>query len=160
MISKLQNLIAAHVPGINPAGTTDDALTLQVATAALLLEVAAADDHVSDAEREQVDALVARLYALSIGAARELSARAEQLLGDATSLFPFTRLITSECSMEQRVEIVRMLWEVVFVDDAVHTLEEHLVRKVADLLYVPHSQFIRTKLQAAGKLATGPGAGD
>jgi uncharacterized tellurite resistance protein B-like protein len=160
MISKLQNLIATHVLGHAPASGGNDALTLQVATAVLLLEVAAADDHVSAAEREQVDALVARLYALSAGAARELSAQAVQLLGDATSLFPFTRLITSECSMEQRVEIVRMLWEVVFVDDAVHTLEEHLVRKVADLLYVPHSQFIRTKLQAAGKLATGPEAAD
>ena len=135
-------------------------MTLQVATAALLMEVAAADDHISTEERSRVEVLVGKLYSLSAEAARELSNRAEHLIEDATSLFPFTRLITHECSIEQRVEIVRMLWEVVFVDDAVHALEEHLVRKVADLLYVPHSQFIRGKLQAAGKGDAADAAGD
>ena len=151
MIGKLQSLIATHVLGHGAAAGQEEELTLQVATAALLMEVAAADDHISDEERIRIEVLVSKLYSLPAGAAHELSSRAEALIEDATSLFPFTRLITSECSMEQRVGIVRMLWEVAFVDDTVHALEEHLVRKVADLLYVPHNQFIRGKLLAAGK---------
>ncbi len=156
MISMLQNLLARYVPGSAEDSWPGEALTLQVATAALLMEVAAADDQVTPAEREQVDLLVARLFSLPADAARELSDRAAKLVDDSTSLFPFTRLITRECTIEQRAEIVRMLWEVVFVDDAVHTLEEHLVRKIADLLYVPHNQFIRGKLQAAGKSEDDP----
>jgi len=155
MIGKLQRLIATHLPGSAAGAGREDGLNLQLATAVLLMEVAAADDEISDAERDLIGQLVASLYALSDEEARTLSAQAEQLLEDATSLFPFTRLITSECSMTQRVEIVRMLWDVAFTDEAVHTLEEHLVRKVADLLYVPHNQFIRGKLQAAGKQLPG-----
>jgi uncharacterized tellurite resistance protein B-like protein len=49
--------------------------------------------------------------------------------------------------MEDRIEIVHRLWEVTFLDGEVHAREEHLVRKVADLLYVPHSQFIRGKVK-------------
>ena len=90
-------------------------------------------------------------YSVSPEQARELAAAAESHADDATSLFPFTRLITSECSMEDRIRIVRMLWEVSCADGHIDAHEEHLVRKVADLLYVPHSEFIRAKLQESSR---------
>jgi uncharacterized tellurite resistance protein B-like protein len=146
MISTIQSLLKKHLPSNSGAGQ-DAEHALQVATAALLMEVAAADDEISDAERQLVKRIVEEIHAVSPDEAREICGLAERQADRATSLFPFTRLITSECSLEDRIEIVNRLWEITFLDGKVHAHEEHLVRKVADLLYVPHSQFIRGKIK-------------
>lgn len=120
---------------------------LQVAVAALLMEVAAADSRVSAEERSRIERIIGELHDVSVEVAREIRAKAEAQADQVTSLYPFTRLITAECSMEDRIEIVHRLWEITLLDGEVHPHEEHLVRKVADLLYVSHSQFIRGKLK-------------
>ena len=123
---------------------------LRMATVALLMEVARADDGMSDEEREVILRIIERDYSVSTRRALELADAAERHADDITSLYPLTRLITGECSVEERVAIVRLLWEVTFADGHVDKHEEHLVRKVADLLYVPHRHFIRARLQESG----------
>ena len=146
MITTIQTLLKKYTR--MPAAVEDDGeQALRMATAALLLEVARADDKVTDEEREAVQRIIRNHFSLSSAQARELADAAEKQADSVTSLYPFTRMITSECSMEDRVGLVRMLWEVTCADGHIDKHEEHLVRKVANLLYVPHSQFIRTKLQ-------------
>jgi len=125
----------------------DGEQALRLATAALLIEVARADDQITEAERAAARRVIQNGYSVSPEQARELVETAERQAADVTSLYPFTRLITSECSLQDRTEIVRMLWEVTHADGHVDPHEEYLVRKVADLLYVPHSRFIQTRLQ-------------
>ena len=125
----------------------DDGRALQLATAALLMEVASADYEISESEREMIRSIVTGKYSVTLEEAAAIAARAEQDTDHVTSLYPFTRLIVAECSMEDRVEIVSMLWRVTAADGSIDAHEEHLVRKIADLLYVPHNQFIRTRLQ-------------
>ena len=150
MITTIQTLLKRYKQA--PAAVQRDSeQALRMATAALLMEVARADHDIKDEEREAVRRIIENYYSVSPEQARELAAAAESHADDATSLFPFTRLITSECSMEDRVRIVRMLWEVSCADGHIDAHEEHLVRKVADLLYVPHSEFIRAKLQESGR---------
>ncbi|MEZ5542033.1 MAG: TerB family tellurite resistance protein [Pseudomonadota bacterium] len=146
MLSSIQTLLRRRLAS-NRDTDQDAERALRIATAALLLEVAAADDDVTEAERRRIKHIVEEIYAVSPQEARGIYLEAERQTGSATSLYPFTRLITSECSMEDRVEIVHRLWELTFLDGRIHEYEEHLVRKVADLLYVPHSQFIRGKIR-------------
>ena len=123
---------------------------LRMATVALLTEVARADNITSDEERRVILRIIERYYSVPASQAVEIAEAAENHADDMTSLYPMTRLIISECSLEERIEIVRLLWKVTFADGHVDKHEEHLVRKVADLLYVPHGQFIRTRLQEGG----------
>jgi uncharacterized tellurite resistance protein B-like protein len=149
MINTIQTLLKRHLlPGTDTEHDAERAL--QVAVAALLMEVAAADTGITGEERERIERIIGELHDVPAETAREIRAKAETQADHATSLYPFTRLITSECSMEDRIEIVSRLWEITFLDGEVHAHEEHLVRKVADLLYVPHSQFIRGKLKHQG----------
>ena len=127
--------------------TLDDGeRAIQLATAALLMEVANADSEISDEERIAIRSIVTDNFSITPDEAMAIAEKAEQDTGHVTSLYPFTRRITAECSMEDRIEIVSMLWRVTVADGRVDAHEEHLVRKIAGLLYVPHSQFIRTKL--------------
>jgi len=146
MITTIQALLKKHTRSLT-VDQQDSDQALRMATVALLLEVAKADEKITDEEREAIQRIIRDHYSLSAAQARELADAAEKQVDHATSLYPFTRLITSECSMEDRISIVRMLWEVTCADGHIDKHEEYLIRKVADLLYVPHSQFIRTKLQ-------------
>jgi uncharacterized tellurite resistance protein B-like protein len=149
MITTIQVLLRKYTQApVAVQGDSEQAL--RMATAVLLMEVAQADGDIQDDEREAVRRIIENYCGVSPEQARELVAVAEGQADAATSLYPFTRLITSECSMEDRIQIVRMLWEVSCADGRIDAHEEYLVRKMADLLYVPHSQFIWAKLQEGG----------
>jgi uncharacterized tellurite resistance protein B-like protein len=150
MITTIQVLLK-RVTRTPAAVQQDSEQALRMATAALLMEVARADHDIKDEERDAVRRVIENHYSVSPEQASELADAAESQADDNTSLYPFTRLITSECSLEDRIRIVRMLWKVSCADGHIDAHEEHLVRKVADLLYVPHKQFIRTKLQESGE---------
>ena len=149
MITKIQALLKkyTHMP---QEQQLDREQALRMAAVALLMEVAHADSRVRDEERQVILRIIERCYSVSAEQAIEIADAAERHVHDLTSLYPLTRLLASECSIQERVAIVRLLWEVTFADGHVDKHEEHLVRKVADLLYVPHSQFIRTRLQESG----------
>ena len=150
MIATLQALLKKYTP-LTQDEPLDDEQALRMAAVALLIEVARADSRVNDEERQVILRIIERCYSVSAGQAFEIADAAEEYADELTSLYPLTRLLTSECSLEERVAIVRLLWEVTFADGHVDKHEEYLVRKVADLLYVPHNQFIRTRLQESGQ---------
>jgi hypothetical protein len=63
------------------------------------------------------------------------------------SLHPFVRLINEHFDAEARARIMEDLWQVAYADGKLDKHQEYTVRKIADLLYVPHSVYIRTKLK-------------
>ena len=146
MLSAIQDLLKTFARA-SQEKPLDHEQAVRTATVALLVEVARADFGVEDAEREMILRIIERHYAVTAEQARLIADEAESHADDATCLHPLTRLITSQCSLEEREEIVRLLWEVSVADGHVDKHEEHLVRKVADLLYVPHNRFIKAKLE-------------
>ena len=128
-----------------PSGGHD---RIQVATAALLIEVARMDTQIHDRERQAVLASLRSKFGLSEEEASSLSALAEAEAGLATDYFQFTSLINESFSQEQKIRIIEHLWEIAYIDSKLDMYEEHFIRKIADLLYVPHAQYIATKIRA------------
>lgn len=140
-------------------GTTDrdPAHALQLATTALLFELARADDRVDAREREAMQAVVGRCFSLDSAATEELLQLAESSSQQATCLHEFTRLINQHYQPQDKCRIVEMLWQLAFSDGNLDRYEEHYIRRVADLLYVPHRDFIIAKHAALNGM---PGSGD
>ena len=115
-------------------GGTDE---VQLAAAALLIEAAHIDDQLDPRERAVIDRILERRFKLSAAAARQLVAVAEQANQRSTQLFRFTSVINDRFSLEQRIELMEMLWEVVQADGVVDALEDTLLRRIGGLLYVP-----------------------
>jgi uncharacterized tellurite resistance protein B-like protein len=118
---------------------------VRLATAALLIEVTRADYRVDPAERRAVVAAVEGMFGLSREETDELVALAEEEVDQSVSLYQFTRLVDREFSQEQKRQVIEMMWRVAFADSNKDHNEEYLVRKVADLLHVPHTAFIRAR---------------
>jgi uncharacterized tellurite resistance protein B-like protein len=115
-------------------GSTDE---VQLAAAALLVECAHIDDELDPRERAVIDRILERRFKLSAAAARQLVTAAEQANERSTQLFRFTAVINDRFSLEQRIELMEMLWEVVHADGVVDALEDTLLRRIGGLLYVP-----------------------
>ncbi len=119
----------------------------RVASAALLVEVVCSDSEFSEAERAAVLESASRKFGLEERESRELLELAEVEARDAHDLYQFTSQINQVFSADQKLRLIEELWRVAYTDDVLHAYEEHVIRKVADLLHVPHSAFIAAKLR-------------
>jgi uncharacterized tellurite resistance protein B-like protein len=124
--------------------------SLRLATAALLVEMSRQDDTVHDAERQAVSKALRERFDLSTDEVDELYRLAEQEVSEAIDYYQFTSLIKDHFSPEQKERVVELLWQVAIADGHIDQYEEHMVRRIAELLYLPHSSFIRAKHKALG----------
>ena len=121
---------------------------LELTCAALMFEVARADFAVEDTELDTVNALLTEQFDLAPEELLSVTEQAAQQADAATCLYEFTRTLNELASAEEKRALLAMMWRVAMADDVLSRYEEHLIRKVADLLYVPHSDFMAAKQQA------------
>lgn len=149
MLKTLRQVIAAAFQGDDdPAGREH---ALRVATAALMLEVARADFREDVAENARIAELLRDHFGLQPSEAALIMQGAEREVDEAVSLYEFTRLLNDSLSDAEKARVVELMWEVGFADRALHRYEEHLVRKVAELLYVPVSEQLRLRHQVEAR---------
>lgn len=118
---------------------------LKLATALLLVEVARADYEENITEDQEIVELLKQFFDLSDDEAALLVERARAEADRAASLQRFTRQLHEDLSREEKHEVVEMLWRVAMADNHLDKHEDHLVRKVAGLLYISHSDLIRIR---------------
>jgi uncharacterized tellurite resistance protein B-like protein len=125
---------------------------LRVATALLLIEVARADYADDFAEDRAMQDSLKQFFALDDTAASLLLEEARSTADQAVELQQFTRRLHNELSVAEKQRVVEMLWQVALADSRLDKHEDHLVRRIAELLYVSHSDLIRirNRVQSAG----------
>ncbi len=118
---------------------------LKLATAALLIEMMQQDDQVDAEEINATNKALREKFELTADECHELFNQAEAELAEAVDYHQFTRLINNEFTLEQKIKVIELLWSVAYADTQLDSLEEHMVRKVADLIYVSHKDFMLAK---------------
>jgi len=150
MLKKHLTTLLQNLTRPEPEATTGH--SHELAAACLLLEVARADFDTSDTEIAATIELLTQHFAFNPDEVDTLLDAAHSEVRDATSLHEFTRAVVDATDMEARIELVGLMWRLAFIDGVLDKHEEALIRRVSELLYVPHSEFIRGKLAAAGGL--------
>ncbi len=117
------------------------------AVAALLIEVSRADYELTETERQSVISAVQQTFAASTEELDELISLAEAEVEKSISMYQFTQLVNEHYSYEQKLQLISGMWQVAFSDGELSKYEDHLIRRVADLIYVSHKDFIRLKLR-------------
>lgn len=146
MLRTIRNFFDSRVAGQHSVGA-DAQQRLRIATGALLVEVMRIDG-IDEAERTTVLHSVRDKFALTDEEAQELLALAEVQVGEAVGYYQFTSLINQHFGIEQKERIVELMWEVAYADASLSAHELHVLRKIADLLRVPHASYIAAKLRA------------
>lgn len=124
----------------------------RIAVASLLCAVAYADHDTSAVERDMMKDNLIKQLCITEQQADQLLVAAEQDMLASTSIFDFTSLL-SELSHEDRLRVIEMMWQVAYADNHLDEIEEAIIRRVAGLLYIPHSEFIRLKLKVLATIS-------
>jgi uncharacterized tellurite resistance protein B-like protein len=122
---------------------------LELATAALLVEVMRLDG-ADESERTAVLKAVTAKFGLSDDEANELVTLAEDEVRQAVGYYQFTSLINRHFTVEQKERVVELMWRVAWADDSVSAHEMHVIRKIADLIHLPHASYVAAKQRARG----------
>lgn len=123
---------------------------LNLATAALLIEIARADSDFDATEQAAIQGLLADALDLSGDEIAELVRLATEESRESTSLHEFTRLINESYSIDDKRRLMEQLWRVAYADGRIDRYEEQLLRRIADLLHIRHSEFMQAR-HAAGE---------
>lgn len=120
---------------------------VKLAAAALLIEMMRMDDDLHQDEQDVLLEVLQSKFELTESETHELVALAKQELANSTDYYQFTSLINQNFEYQDRVHMVELLWQVAYADKQLDKDEEFLVRKVAELIYVSHEDFISSKLR-------------
>ena len=135
------------------ANQSDCAQRIELASAALLLELMKIDGRFDERETEAVADVLASTFSLEQHTLEEIIKLAEDESHRSTSLYDFTSLVNAGYSYEQRVRLIENLWRVAYADKHIDRYEDALIRRISDLIYVNHSDFIKSKLKIRDALA-------
>jgi uncharacterized tellurite resistance protein B-like protein len=143
----LRKLAALFDGAFAPDGDDPEARehALRVATALLLIEVAKADYADDVAEHDSMLESLKQFFALDDASASLLLEEARSTADHAVELQQFTRRLHEQLSVAEKHRVVEMLWQVALADRGLDKHEDHLVRRIAELLYVSHSDLIRIR---------------
>ena len=144
MLSKLKSLLLEEASDKSAAAESQ----LPLATAALLVEVMVVDNQLDSQEERTIKALLRKEFRIADNDLDMLFDDAREEVAKATSLFQFTRTVNDNFSLEQKFRLIKNLWQIAYADGDLDKYEEHIIRRIAELIYIPHSEFIRAKVAA------------
>lgn len=146
MIKSIQRFFDTYLAPENVAVSEEKrAEGVRLAVAALLLEIAESDFSRSPEEKQMILKIVRENFGLPEDQAEELFALAEAEHADSTDYFQFTRLINQNYSADEKISLIEGLWRVAFADHVLDRHEEHVIRRLSELLHVSHRDFISSK---------------
>jgi uncharacterized tellurite resistance protein B-like protein len=147
MLRKIRNFFDQRIQS-GGAQAGDDRHALQLATAALLIEVMRADSDIHDAERHALTAAIQARFELMPEETAALLRLAEEEAAQATDYYQFTALINEHFTPAQKAQVIENMWRVAAADREIDRFERTLVHKVADLLHVPRATQIAARERA------------
>jgi uncharacterized tellurite resistance protein B-like protein len=155
MIDGIRDFFRRHMESGVPDREGHGRQALQVAAAALLIEVGRADFDMSDDELSGIGRALRNLFGLDQAQTDELIALARDEAENATSFHGFTRLVNEHFEQPERVQLLELMWQVAYTDDELEKHERHLIRKIAGLLHVSDQDYAAAKVHARETLRSG-----
>lgn len=151
MLKKIQSFFEKNFMSVSDNGGMVEH-QLNLAAAALLIEMVFQDDEVNGPEVDAVKQALTRQLGLSEVEINELYELAEEEKHQATDYHQFTTLITRHYTQPQKIKLIESLWVVAYADNELDKHEEHMVRRISDLIHVSHKDFLQAKHRAQARL--------
>ena len=151
MILKIKQFFVNNFIETDAVASDNIERRLQLASAALMIEVLHADHSFEQAELDTLRAVLQESFGIDQAKANEMILLAETERAEATDYYQYTSLINEFYTQQQKRDLITRLWQMAYADKKIHKFEEHLVRRLADLMHVPHAAFIQSKHKASNE---------
>ena len=146
MIKKIKELIS-NLSDKDVQEESQDPSLINNACAALLIEIAYADKDFDESEKMSLKNSLMTTYKIDEIEIDELILDASQSVQESTSLYGYTRIVNDEFSYDEKLNLLKNLWKIAYADGNLDKYEEHLLRKISDLIHISHSDYINIKLE-------------
>ena len=146
MLNKLNDFLSAIIAPASAESRPEH--TLQLATAVLLIEVMRSDADSTDEEQATVLKILKERFQLLDAELAQLSELGNRTAKTANDLHQFTSLINRGLELSEKVRIIEYLWQVAYADNHINAHENHLMRRMADLLHISHGDYVAAKMRA------------
>ena len=113
----------------------------------LLIEVSKSDDDYDDSEKEKIIDLLKKKFSLNDNQIDTLMIMADKKNDEIVSLHELTANLNKEYTYSEKKNVIKMLWDIAYSDGRIDKYEDYTIRKISDLLYIKHSDFIKAKLR-------------
>ena len=113
----------------------------------LLIEVSKSDDDYDDSEKEKIIELLKKQFSLNNDQIDILMMMADKKNDEIVSLHELTASLNKEYTYSEKKNVIKMLWDIAYSDGRIDKYEDYTIRKISDLLYIKHSDFIKAKLR-------------
>ena len=122
---------------------------VELAAAVLMIEISLADSAIDHDELAIIKKALVGHFNIAVEQVDELIDLARREVDLAVSLHDFTRMLNDNLNASEKIQVIELLWQVAFADAVLDKYEEYYIRKIADLLYISHKDYIRTKHRVA-----------
>ena len=122
-----------------------DELTSEMASTVLLCEVMKADGKLDQQEIAQLTQQITNRFHLTTVEVEQLITLAMSTSEHATDFYQFTSKINQHYSIREKIDMVTHLWQLALADGKVTAIEEHTIRRIADLLHLRQNEYIQAK---------------
>lgn len=143
MIKYLKEIFKQPLEKLEPA---NESKKLQIATCALLIEMADSDSEFTDAERKKIIKVMQKTFNLEKEYVDELIELSEESVRKSISIYEFTTTINENFSKDEKFELLKNLWRLVYIDETLNMHEDHLIKKIGNTLNMDHRDVIAAKL--------------
>ncbi len=143
MLSAIQQFFSQQLPS-----STDELASVdpvQLASAALMIEVASIDQEFDPKELQALVKILAAQFQLHGDTLEQLVELARQQSREASALYEFTRVVNDQLSTREKIQLLANMWQIAYADGRLDKYEEYIIRKTAELIHVAHGDFIRAK---------------
>ena len=151
MIKLLKELMYKNRTSISDTNTNEMRKTMNLISGALMVEVMAADHDFNSEEELKLKEILLNRFEIPESEIKKISEQTKKRADDATSLYEYTSLINENFNREEKLDLIRNLWAIAFADKILDRYEDSVIRRVCELTYVSHSDFIKTKLEMKNK---------
>jgi uncharacterized tellurite resistance protein B-like protein len=149
MIDRLKQFFEKRPEAVGKKEGRDPKYDPRVAVCALFVEIGRIDEAFTREELDLVLSILKDKYGLSEAHADDLLAEATRELDESIDLWQFAKRINTNYSNSEKMEIVELMWRIVFVDGKMDDHEHYIMSKLKNLLRISHKDLIDAKLRVS-----------
>ena len=152
MLDRFKKIFNKNIEPLSYEEKVDQERKLEIATCVILLEAATADSKLSKEELQKIIEILKEKFQLTDSAVHELIETSKKEREGSRGVWPFTHLINEDLTIEEKYELMGMIWKVIYSDKTLDEFENYIAHELLKLLNLDHNKFIELKLKVKNSI--------